>query len=256
MRPPRFRHALTAIAVSLVLLGCGGDDSDDDAATGDSTTSSTTTTSSTSTTDSTTTSPSSTTADGDLPGEPIDIFPDEGAALAVVGVAADDELNIRAGPSVDFEVIGTAGPNQTGLIATGENRQLESGAIWARIELPGGDPAGWANTAFLLQPGVVDDVTSQLYPSTDDRPTGSLEDLAFSVADEVASDEPEPNIVISDGPFPARGEVAVDVIGLPDDSIGGYRLRVFAEGSGGSFTLDTVERTAFCRRGVTDGLCL
>lgn len=156
-----------------------------------------------------------------------------------------------------FEVVGTAGPTETGLVATGENRQLESGAIWARIELPDLDTTGWASTAFLLQPGEVDDVTSQLYPAPEDRPTGSLEDLAFAAAAEVAPERPEPAIVISDGPFPARGEVAVDVIGLPDDATGGFRLRVFAEGSEGSFTLDTVERTTFCRRGVTDdGLCV
>lgn len=255
MRPRRLRTALTAVAVSLALVGCGGDDSDGDAAAGDSTTSSTTTTSSTSTS-STTTNPSSTTAGGDLPGEQIDIFPYEDAALAVVGVASDDELNIRAGPSVDFEVVGTAGATATDLVATGENRQVESGAIWARVELPDADTTGWANTAFLLQPGVADDVTAALYPSTEDRPTGSLEDLAFAVAAEVAPDQPEPDIVISDGPFPDRGEVAVDVIGLPDDATGGFRLRVFAEGSEASFTLDTVERTTFCRRGVTDGLCV
>lgn len=54
------------------------------------------------------------------------------------------------------------------------------------------------------------------------------------------------------------GEVTIDVVGLADDSILGYRLRVFAHPpeNNGDFTLKTVERTLLCRRGVSGELCL
>jgi hypothetical protein len=53
------------------------------------------------------------------------------------------------------------------------------------------------------------------------------------------------------------GEVTVDVVGIGDDSVGGERLKVFAEPGAGGFTVRSVEATTFCRRGVTgDGLCV
>ena len=55
------------------------------------------------------------------------------------------------------------------------------------------------------------------------------------------------------------GEVTYDVIGLGDDSIGGWRLHVFGtpSASGEGFLLKTLEATTLCTRGVTtDGLCI
>jgi hypothetical protein len=155
----------------------------------------------------------------------IDILPSDGAEMAVVGVA----------------------------VATGTNRQLDSGAIWAELEI--GDITGWANTAFLLQSGVVEDVTASRYPTPSDRPTAeTLVDLAQVVADAQRWQD----VTIVDGPSVGDlGEVAVDVLGLRDDSVGGVRLRIFAEEGPDGFTVRTVEQTARCRRGVgEDGLCV
>ncbi len=252
----RSRLVATLAAVLLLVSACGDDD---DTETADTTASSESTT--TSSESSTTSSEPTTTESGDpesLPGEVIDLFPYEGAEMAVVGVEADDVLNVRSGPAVDFDVVTTLDPLSDGeAIATGTNRQLDSGAIWAELEI--GDVTGWANTAFLLQSGVVDDVTTTLYPAPADRPTAeTLDDLAQTVGGEVASDQPPSDITIVDGPTVGDlGEVTVDVIGLGDDAVGGLRLHVFAEEGPDGFTVRTIEQTTMCSRGVTDdGLCV
>lgn len=249
-RVPMSRIAAISCTLVLLLSACGDDDTVTDAG------GSTTTAGDVATTDAGSDATSSTTAAGtsDLPGEPVDIFPYDGATLAVVGVAADDVLNVRARPDVEADIVFTLDPLHTGAVATGNNRQLPGGAIWAEIEDDG--RSGWANTAFLLQPGVVTDETAALYPSPSDRPTtDTMAEMARTVAAEVAAEEPESAVTIVDGPTVGDlGEVTVDVIGLGDDSVGGYRLHIFAEPDGGgeSFTLRTVESTALCSRGVDD----
>ena len=60
------------------------------------------------------------------------------------------------------------------------------------------------------------------------------------------------------------GEVTIDVVGFPDDSIGGVRLRVTGEavqgaGSpdpGSAYKLVAVEATGLCLRGVDGELCV
>lgn len=239
-------------ALLLVLAACGDDDSDVDAG------ATSTTESTTSTTPAETTS--TTAAAGELPGEQIDIFPYEGATLAVVGVAADDVLNVRVGPGAGFDVAFTLEPTGSAM-ATGVNRQLDGGQIWAQVEQ--GGSSGWANTAFLLQPGQVTDETAALYPTPADRPSAeTLTQLATAVADQVSSEEPPSEVTIVEGPTvgdeSSLSEVTVDVIGLGDDALGGYRLHLFAEEDAGgeSFTLRTVEQQLLCLRGVTaENLC-
>jgi hypothetical protein len=250
--------AVALIVVGIALTGCGDDG---DGATGTESTTSSTDPGSTTGSDGSTTSGtdgSPTTLDpADLPGEPFDLFPYEGAKLAVVGVAADDTLKVRTGPGTEFEVAMTLDPLHQGAVATGRNRQIEGGGIWA--EISDGGRTGWANTAFLLQPGQVTDETAARYPTPADRPTApTMEELAATVAQASASQEPPSKITIVDGPTVGDlGEVTVDVIGLGDDAAGGVRLHLFAEPSGGSFTLRTVEQTVLCSRGVTDdGLCV
>ena len=253
-RRRRTAAAALVIAVSALTGACGDDDATE---AGDSTTTQAPS-STTSTTADTTTSTSIDTSPGELPGTVIDLFPYEGASMAVVGVAADDVLNVRAGPGVDFDIVATLDPTSDGeATATGNNRQLDRGPIWAEVRV--GDVTGWANTVFLLQSGTVDDATAELYPTIADRPSAeTLVDLAGIVADAVASEDPASEITIVDGPSVGDlGEIAVDVIGLGDDSVGGYRLQIFAEEGPDTFTVRTIERTTFCSRGVgADGLCV
>lgn len=258
-----------AVATALVLAGCGGD--------GDASTTTTTTTaaSAVTTTTTTTTTPATTTSsapDGstttatteppgsdpapapeDLPGEPFDLFPYEGAALGVVGVDRDDVLNVRVGPGTNFTIGSELEPTATGFVATGRNRRVDD-QIWAEIDVDG--TTGWVNARYVLQPGSVTDITAELDPGLGGE---TMLDLGRAVADTQASTEPASRIVVVDGPEVGDlGEVTVDVIGLGDDSLGGVRLHVFgAPAAGGeAFVLRTVEQTLLCSRGVTgDGLC-
>lgn len=247
--------ALFTVA-ALVLVGCGDDDGDGDEVT-------TVTPSADASTTSLATDPTSTTAPSasdpapepaDLPGEVFEMFPYEGADLAVVGVQQSDVLNVRVGPGANFTVINELSPTETGLVATGHNRLVEDG-IWVEVEV-GGD-TGWVSGQYVLQMGSVDDVTAEL----GELPTGGdLLDIAKAVGELRASDDPPSRIVVVEDPTVGDlGEVTIDVIGLGDDSVGGERLHIFAapgEGSEG-FVVKSVERTTLCSRGVTeDLLCL
>lgn len=230
-----------------VLASCGDDDVSTD----------TTTTAADDGTTTTTTTSSTTTTEGELPGEQMDLFPYEGAELVVVGVAADDVLNVRSGPGVDFEVVHELEPLADDLVATGHNRTLGDEGIWAEIEVDG--ITGWVNVRFVLHLGAANDITTALYPTPADRPSAeTMLDLGLLVGQARASTEPASDIVVVDGPTVGDlGEITVDVIGLGDDSVGGERLMIFAEPGDESFTVRSVEAIALCTRGVTDdGLCL
>ena len=197
-----------------------------------------------------------------LPGERIEIYPYEGARLAVVGVAADDTLNVRTGPGTDYPVAFDLEPLADDIRATGHNRTVGEGT-WAEVDA--GGRSGWASVRFLLQPGLVEDVTARWYPSPSDRPSAStMTALAQAVErrwrqesiGSDRSDEPGSRVVVVDGPHSGDlAEVTVDVLGLHDDTLGGVRLHVFAERAAGRFTVRTVEVTELCRRGVTEGRC-
>lgn len=216
------------------------------------------------TTPSTTLVPTTTTpaSAAPLPGERIEIYPYEGARLAVVGVAANDTLNVRAGPGTDYPVAFTLEPLANDVRATGHNRTVGEGT-WAEVDANG--RSGWASVAFLLQPGLVEDVTARWYPSPSDRPSATtMRALAQAVErrwrqDSIGSDgsdEPDSRVVVVDGPHSGDlAEVTIDVLGFHDDALGGVRLHVFAGRAAGRFTVRTVEVTELCRRGVTDGMC-
>jgi hypothetical protein len=194
-----------------------------------------------------------------LPGERQDIYPYEGAKLAVAGVAANDTLKVRSGPGTEFNVLFELRPTATNAMATGHNRSLREAGFWSEIVAEG--RTGWANTSFLLQLGEVNDITAALFPTPADRPAAkTMLELGWAVARTRAGDDPEAEVVVVDGPTAGDlGEITVDIVGVGDDSVGGERLKIFAEpASGGrSFTVRSIEATTFCRRGVVEGgLCL
>src|SRR5699024_9883256 len=94
-----------------------------------------------------------------LPGEPIELYPYEGADLAVVGVDRDDVLNMRSGPGEDFDTGAELSPIETGIVATGHNRQVDDG-IWAEVHH--GDETGWVSVAYVMQLGRSDDITDEI----------------------------------------------------------------------------------------------
>lgn len=257
---------LAGLTLVLVLGACGGDDDEPSSeSTGSTTTEAdgTTTTDAddTSTTDddggSSTTDGTPTTIDpADLPGEVVEIYPYEGAELSVVGVAADDVLNVRVGPGTEFDVLVELDPLADGLVATGQNRSLDDGAaFWSEIEVDG--DVGWVNRSFVSELTGTTDVTSQLPQGLEGD---TMDDLADAVAEARAGVEegPGPEVTVVDGPSSGDlGEITVDVIGFQDDAVAGERLRIFGtpDPSGG-FVLKTVEATSMCTRGVAEGLCL
>lgn len=181
----------------------------------------------------------------------------EGAGMAVIGVEAEDVLNVRAAPGTEHDVVATLAPLAGGVTATGEGRMLD-GDVWVEVDTE--DVTGWVHAAFIAHPAATEDVTSQVIAVHGSRPSaGTLVGLAELVADQRATQEPPSRVVISDGPHVGDlGEVTIDVVGFGDDSVRAERLVVFATVDGdGSFTLRSVEATTYCGRGVTDEeLCL
>lgn len=265
------RSAVIALAAvfALVLAACSSDGEgvdqfvDDTATTASSITSATTTSPSSTSDDGS--SSSNTTVDGSttatspstLPGEPFEGFAQAGDVLMVVGVAADDQLNVRTAPGTDHSPVAELDPTQTDVIATGRARSLTR-SIWYEVTVEG--VTGWANSSFLAFGGVVDDVTSAIIDSLGERPVAeTMLELGEIVAEDRSSADVESRIVVSVAPTVGDlGEVTYDVMGLADDSVYGFRLHVFGQPdeSGEGFGLAAVEQTALCGRGVDEvGRC-
>jgi hypothetical protein len=224
------------LALAWLAVGCGNDEHD---TAGESATQPTGTT--------------QTSTGAALPGERQDIPPHAGAKLAVAGVAANDTLKVRSRPGTEFNVVLELPPTAMNAIATGHNRSLGEAGSWSEITVEG--RTGWANTSFLLQPGEVNDITAALFPTPPERPTEkTMLELGQHVARIRAGQDPVADFVVVESPTVGDvGEITVDIVGVGDDSVGGERLKIFAEpGSrGASFTVRSVEATTFCRRGVT-----
>ena len=209
------------------------------------------TTSSDGTTSSEVTTTSSETASS-LAGEPFDGFVDDGEVLAVMGVAHDDVLNVRAGPGTDQEIVATAAPTADDIVGMGRARLLPS-SIWYEVTVDG--TTGWVNSSLVAFAGGTDDATSEFGELI---AAETMTDLGLAVAEGFASTDPASRIVMSVAPTVGDlGEVTYDVIGIGDDAVAGYRLHVFGaeDESGDAFGLKSIERTTFCSRGLSGGLC-
>lgn len=253
------------LLMSLV-VACAGDDG---AASSTTTTSLATTTSTPSTTISTVGSTTSiapvvtttslpetttTTTSDELPGAPIDFGPGQGDTLAVIGVAHDDVLNLRAAPGADQQIVGEIPPTFDTLTALGETRELP-GSFWVAVDYDG--TPGWVNLRYVGYLGVTNDTThiatEEGVPSAD-----TMLDLGFMMADAVASVDPPSEIVLVVAPTVGDlGEVTYDVIGFADDAVRALRVHVFGQPIDEAFTLESVEETALCGRGVDpSGACV
>ena len=269
---PRRSLTFAAVVAALCLLAaaCGSDDdstaTDETVADGtttelttettasDTTSSietSTSDTASAETTTSTTTEPTETT----LPGEEIDLFVDAGDVLGVIGVEDDDELNIRAAPGTDQDIVGTAAPTADDLVGTGRARSLPS-SIWYEVTV--GGVTGWVSSGFVAFLGGTDDATAEFLDGGDAPGAETMTDLGRIVAEGFASEDPASEIVQTVAPTVGDlGEVTYDVVGIGDDAVTGYRLHIFAteDDNGETFTLRTIERTTLCTRGLSGELC-
>ncbi|HVR31402.1 MAG TPA: SH3 domain-containing protein [Acidimicrobiia bacterium] len=243
--------AISAVALALALAACGGGDAGSTATTdaAASTTASTTTTAP----ETTTTAPST---DTTLAGEPIEFGPAAGDELAVIGVAHDDVLNLRAGPGADQEIVAEIPNLSEGLVALGNTRDLGD-SFWVEVDHEG--TTGWVHFGFVGYVGVTDDMTASVVSQLGDGPVAeTMLDIGLIVAETFASEEPASDVVLTVAPTVGDlGEVTYDVIGIDDDAVRGFRVHVFGQPADETFGLKAVEVTTLCGRGVTeDGLCL
>ena len=174
----------------------------------------------------------------------------------VVGVPADDVLNVRAGPGATEPVVSTLDADGGMVVVTGDAMLVASNPWW-EIDL-GGDRA-WVNAQYLGALADTWDITSWLVDRAGAIPVSeSMEDL---VAQVVALRGGGEATVISVG-LSADGllaEMAIDLFTASDDSVRGERLRVFGQrmAVGDPFGLHSVEATSICWRGVDQmGLCV
>ena len=226
-----------------------------------------------------------------LPGEPYEFGPSAGAGLAVVGVAHDSALNVRDVPNgeviarLDNVMDGVRDPAvyvrepdsddiiatvdlQRGIVATGNTRKLST-TTWH--ELRAGNLLGWASGTYLAPLGADRDATAEVVEALGGTPTAdTLSDLGLQVSGVFASSgEVQSRTTISSRPgvFEALGDITLDVLGLPDDAVRGYRINITADAGAedwtqedaGPFTLRSVTVTPICdsHRGVSDeGLCV
>ena len=225
-----------------------------------------------------------------LPGDPYEFGPLSGAGLAVVGVSFDSGLNVRDVPNGEIiarldnvmdgvrdpvllvrgadsdEIVARLDLNQ-GVVATGNTRKLPT-TIWHELRV--GDIVGWASSAYLAPLGSSRDATAEVVEALGGTPTAdTLRDLGLQVSEVFASSgEVQSRIAVSSQPgvFEAVGDITLDVLGLPDDSVRGYRINVTADAGAddwmqddpGPFTLRSVSATPICdsHRGVSEeGLC-
>ncbi len=240
-----------------------------------------------------------TTPDTELPGTPATFGPAAGSQLGVIGVAHDDWLNVRDVPN--GEVVATltlqlspqspaesallvrdaeaeaafARIGVAGVTATGRSRDLAT-STWHEIQA--GPIIGWASSNYLapLVPETALDITAQVTADIDGATTAdTFTALVERIVATVASDEPASRVrtVAPPGAFEAVVDIAVDVVGQPDDSIRGYRLLISADAAGdvaaavtdgdiatdaGPYMLRSVSATPLCysHRGVSaDGAC-
>ena len=107
----------------------------------------------------------------------------------------------------------------------------------------------------------MDDLTAVVVDALGGIPEAeTMVEMGDIVAESFRSDEGGFRYKISGAPSVGElGEMTVDVLGLADDALLGYRLHIFGQPTAGGegFSLKSVEGTALCGRGVTeDGLCV
>ncbi len=195
-----------AIGLMLVLLAACGAEAGADSSTTSSPTSTTTTiepvTTTTAPTTTTTAEPATTvtqssttiTSGGSrgLPGEPVEFGPSAGDTLAVVGVAYDDVLNLRAAPGADQEILERIPPLFEDLTALGETRELPR-SFWIAVDYEGTE--GWVNLRYTGYLGKTTDVTPEF---VDGLTAADMVELGMMVAE--ASGYDQADVVVSSAP--------------------------------------------------------
>lgn len=271
-KTPLFKiFSIAIVAASVVLVGCGNDDDDASGVeagasseivdTGESSTVDGEDSDSSSEGDDSTSGEVDEDggfgADGDaadLPGEVLEVYPYEGAELAVVGVEAGDTLNVRSIPGVDGDVVTELDPLATGLVASGHNRSVDD-ALWVEVSV--GSDSGWVNGAYVSHLGESMDVTADLPdPTLYESTIVNLIDTI--VAQRSGESTTATSVTVAETYDDSGADVTIDILGFQDDSVAGERIRIIAGPSdrGAGYELISLDVTPLCSRGVSEGLCL
>lgn len=189
----------------------------------------------------------------ELPGELVEIFPYDSDGIGLIGVPADDVLNLREGPGTDFAVVAELEPLTVDIAATGQNRSLDDDSFWSEIVVD--DASGWVNTRYLAYLGQVTEITTEL----EELPTAStIAAAAEAVVHQWTEGRaPSTTVITVDGPTEGDpAQVVLDAIGYGDDALAGERFTVTVVTAKDGYTVQRVQTTLLCMRGLSEGLCL
>jgi hypothetical protein len=175
--------------------------------------------------------------------------------LAVVGVAHDDVLNLRAAPGANQDIVAGIPPLFSDLVAVGSTRQL-SASMWIEVDYEA--LTGWVNLRYIAYLGAAIDVTADVVANLGENPVaGDMLELGLLVAESLSSNLPTSQVVSGAPTSGDLGEMTIDVTGSEDDSVRGGRIHVFGQPVDDGFALHSVEVTPLCARGVDgDGHCV
>lgn len=186
-------------------------------------------------------------AEDDLPGTVLEGYPEAGTNLLIVGVRAEEILNLRIGPGIEFDFVARLSPD-TPLVATGRNRDLGGSAgIWFQVRA--GDDVGWVLSRYVAEPGASRDVTDTFDPPPTAGTRRGVIDAVVAAWDQTGS---ATSIVVF-GPIviDENLQVRIDVLTPGDDSVIGARLFVVAPQEDDTFTVTRVTATQLCAHGTS-----
>lgn len=191
-----------------------------------------------------------------IPGEVIEVPVQEVAAQTVlIGVSADDTVDLHALPGLDQPLAGDITPG-TPIEPLGNAFMTDDGLTWWQVRA--GDLQGWIQPNIAYQ-GVSEDVTDRAIELTIADPFYPTSQVAINnISKAFAADEGAPEIVTVDlNETPGRGGTyTVDLLGFEDDSQIGYRLVITLREEVDSWTPISVLQYPLCSRGVSpNGLC-
>ncbi len=190
-------------------------------------------------------------------------FASAGDIFAVVGMDYQDldtggTLPVLNAPASGDPALHQLANDRENIVTTGLACLLETSGLWYEITADG--VTGWVDAYNLGYLGRTDDPTAEIVASVGSIPFGSVISVIGDVVTHFASVDP-PTVVTRQGEYTFGDliEGTIDLIGLGEDAVKGWRLHFFLQEDDGSSDvgLKTVERTAICLRDVTDdGLCV
>ena len=192
-----------------------------------------------------------------LAGEVIEIEQPEIQVEAVlIGVSSSEAVMLHALPGLDQPLAGDV-PAGTSIEPMGQAFETEDGLIWWQVRA--GRLTGWIQPSIAYR-GPAEIVTDSVLASFGDQGRfDSPEDAALAVANQIAADQDIAEIIVVSTTTiesPPSATVTVDLLGLDDDSVLGYRL-IVASGQATGWQPASIIQASLCARGVSaEGLCL